>query len=155
MNENLDARDSAVLQKWISAIEAISVDGWSRKASVISSKISHSYRMGYPLGEPCIYLHVKLLDLAKDGSEESDYGSRLYSKWAFAFSELFFEWISAGGRHVLRDGYCFSNTSNFCSRISAKGFAEVEYKIFEAVIFAMANDWAALERELALRKLGI
>lgn len=145
MNENLDARDSAVLQKWISAIEAISVDGWSRKASVISSKISHSYRMGYPLGEPCIYLHVKLLDLAKEGSEESDYGSRLYSKWAFAFSELFFEWISAGGRHVLRDG----------SRISAKGFAEVEYKIFEAVIFAMANDWAALERELALRKLGI
>lgn len=145
MNENLDARDSAVLQKWISAIEAISVDGWSRKASVISSKISHSYRMGYPLGEPCIYLHVKLLDLAKDGSEESDYGSRLYSKWAFAFSELFFEWISAGGRPVIRDGF----------RISAKGFAEVEYKIFEAVIFAMANDWAALERELALRKLGI
>lgn len=145
MNENLDARASEVLQKWISAIESISVDGWSRKTVTISSKIGPSYRMGYPLGEPSIYLHVGLLDLAKDGTEESNHGSRLYSKWAFAFSDLFFEWISAGGRPARRDG----------SIITVKGFAEVEYRIFDTVIFAMANDWAALERELALRKLGI
>lgn len=128
----------ALAEEWRLEIESISVDGWSRAASVSLDLPGWAY--------PKLRFSAELSPLFRGAEQDEDFSGKRYSRWAFRLSELWKARIESFGEE-------YWSSANW-TRVW-NPWIDSEYRVWSFSVAADADRLVAAERDRRLRQLGL